>query len=66
MTVAAANKNWFPAAFGTVGQVGTYKLTKGSANEENADEAMDKGESPMYAAIPHPLPALTNNTTATP
>jgi len=52
MTVAAANKNWFPAAFGTVGQIGTYRITKGSASEsENADEAMDNGESPMYVPI---------------
>lgn len=48
MTVAAANKNWFPAAFATVGQIGTYKVTKGGASDENADQAMDNGESPMY------------------
>ena len=48
MTVAAANKTWFPAAFGTVGQIGTYKVAKSVDGNESADEAMDKGESPMY------------------
>mgnify|MGYP004517111583 CR=1 FL=1 len=47
MTVAAANKNWFPAAFGTVGQIWTYKVTKSAEGEDSAEEAMDKGESPM-------------------
>ena len=47
MTVAAANKAWFPAAFGTVGQIGTYKVTKSADAVESADQAMDKGESPM-------------------
>jgi L-type amino acid transporter 9 len=51
MTVAAANKNWFPAAFGTVGQIGTFKLTKSDTDDENVDEAMDKGESPMYVFL---------------
>lgn len=47
MTVAAANKKWFPRAFSTVGQIGSYKVTKGGADEANTDEAIDKGESPM-------------------
>jgi hypothetical protein len=48
MTVAAANKNWFPALFGTVGQIGTYKVSKSSENDSSAEDAMDQGESPMY------------------
>lgn len=51
MTVAAANKTWFPAAFGTVGQIGTYKVTQSADGEESADEAMDKGESPMCVSL---------------
>ena len=48
MTVAAANKNWFPHLLGTVGHVGTFKVSKAAAEEnEGADDAMDKGESPM-------------------
>jgi len=47
MTVAAANKSWFPAALGTVGQIGTYKVKKSAENENNAENAMDQGESPM-------------------
>lgn len=47
MTVAAAKKNWFATAFGTVGQIGTYKATKRSESEDSAEDAMDQGESPM-------------------
>ncbi|KAF2129316.1 amino acid transporter [Dothidotthia symphoricarpi CBS 119687] len=52
MTVAASNKNWFPRVLGTVGQIGTLKVTKaGIEGEEAADEAMDKGESPINALV---------------
>ncbi|XPS99983.1 hypothetical protein M3J09_009148 [Ascochyta lentis] len=52
MTVAAANKTWFPVAFGTVGQIGTYRVTKGGAGEnDNTDEAIDNGESPINALV---------------
>lgn len=51
MTVAAANKNWFPAVFGTVGQIGTFRVTKTVEGEESAESAMDKGESPMYVSL---------------
>ncbi|MDV3160379.1 MAG: hypothetical protein Q8787_02825, partial [Sweet potato little leaf phytoplasma] len=50
MTVAAANKNWFPAAFSTLGQIGTYRVTQSVEGEDSAEEAMDKGESPMYVS----------------
>jgi hypothetical protein len=48
MTVAAANKKWFPALFGTVGQIGTYRVSKSTENDASAEDAMDQGESPMY------------------
>jgi hypothetical protein len=48
MTVAAANKGWFPSILGTVGQVGNFRVTKGPEEGEGAGEAMDQGESPMY------------------
>jgi solute carrier family 7 (L-type amino acid transporter), member 9/15 len=52
MAVAAANKNWAPQLFGTVGQIGTYQIYKSTTAEETtADEAMDKGESPINALI---------------
>lgn len=52
MTVAAANKNWIPHLLGTVGQVATFKVSKaGGAEGEDADDAMDKGESPINALI---------------
>ena len=51
MTVAAANKKWFPAVFGTVGQIGTFRVTKTVEGEESAESAMDKGESPMYVFL---------------
>lgn len=48
MTVAASNKNWFPRVLGTVGHIGTFKVTKaGGEGDEVSDEALDKGESPM-------------------
>lgn len=47
MTVAAANKKWFPIAFSKVGQIGAYKVTKRGAGEENSDAAVDKGQPPM-------------------
>lgn len=52
MTVAAANKSWIPRVLGTVGQIGPFKVSKSSTEgEEDADEAMDKGESPINALI---------------
>ncbi|KAF2651763.1 amino acid transporter [Lophiostoma macrostomum CBS 122681] len=50
MTVAAANKNWLPRILGTVGQVGPWKFSRG-AGDGDAEEAMDKGESPINAII---------------
>lgn len=47
MTVAAANKGWLPGFLGTVGQVGPWKVSKSVEGEENAEAAMEKGESPM-------------------
>jgi L-type amino acid transporter 9 len=46
MTVAAANKNWLPSILGSVGEIGRWKVSK-SAEDEAAEVAMDKGESPM-------------------
>lgn len=51
MTVAAANNRWFPRFFGTVGEIGTYKVTKASEHDETAEDAMDQGESPINALI---------------
>ncbi|KAF2866418.1 solute carrier family 7 protein [Massariosphaeria phaeospora] len=53
MTVAAANKAWIPNIFGTVGQVGPFKVSKSDTRneDEDADEAMDGGESPINALI---------------
>lgn len=50
MTVAAANKKWFPPIFGSVGQIGTFKVKKAAKGDAPAttEEAMDDGESPMY------------------
>jgi amino acid transporter len=48
MTVAAANNNWFPRVLGTVGCVGTLKVSKIADSGEPADMTMDNGESPMY------------------
>jgi L-type amino acid transporter 9 len=48
MTVAAANKGWFPSLLGTVGQVGSFRVSKSNEAGSNAGEAMDRGESPMY------------------
>lgn len=49
MTVAAANKSWLPSILGTVGKVGPYKVS--SSDAEDADAAMDKGESPINALL---------------
>jgi amino acid transporter len=46
MTVAASNKNWLPGILGTVGQIGPWKISR-SVADDNAEDAMDKGESPM-------------------
>jgi L-type amino acid transporter 9 len=51
MTVAAANHNWIPRLFGTVGQVGTFKVTKAGEDDEATEDAMEKGESPINALI---------------
>jgi L-type amino acid transporter 9 len=52
MTVAAANKNWIPHLLGTVGQIATFQVSKAAgAGGEDANEAMDKGESPINALI---------------
>jgi len=51
MTVAASNNNWFPQILGTVGRVGTLKVTKRADSSEAADTAMDDGESPINALI---------------
>lgn len=47
MTVAAANNNWFPHAFGTVGYIGSFKISKAGDVNKTTDDAMDQGESPM-------------------
>jgi len=65
MTVAAANKNWFPALFGTVGQIGTYKVSKSTENDASAEDAMDQGESPMYVLNKDSM-SHTDDTPATP
>jgi L-type amino acid transporter 9 len=51
MTVAAANKNWIPHLLGTIGQIGTFKLTHASEHDEAAEDAMEQGESPINALI---------------
>jgi L-type amino acid transporter 9 len=51
MTVAASNNGWIPRFLGTVGQIGTFKVTKASEAEEDAEEAMEEGESPINALI---------------
>lgn len=51
MTVAASNKEWIPRLLGTVGQIGTFKVSSSGTETENADEAMDKGESPINALL---------------
>jgi hypothetical protein len=59
MTVAAANKGWLPHILGSVGELGRWKVSK-NAQDEGADAAMDRGESPMYVfnrfilTDPHP------------
>ncbi|KAF1928101.1 solute carrier family 7 protein [Didymella exigua CBS 183.55] len=51
MTVAAANKKWFPALFGTVGQIGTYRVSKSAENDASAEDAMGQGESPINSLV---------------
>lgn len=46
MTVAAAKKSWLPKLLGAVGEIGHWKVSKG-AEDQAAEEAMDRGESPM-------------------
>jgi L-type amino acid transporter 9 len=50
MTVAASNNGWIPRFLGTVGQIGTFRITKASAADEDDDDAME-GESPINALI---------------
>ncbi|ORY17017.1 amino acid transporter [Clohesyomyces aquaticus] len=50
MTVAASNKRWLPRFLGTVGQIGPWRVSKGSEGEA-ANEAMDKGETPINALV---------------
>lgn len=52
MTVAAANNGWFPPVLGTVGQIGTFRIKK--SEDEDTDDAMDKGDAPMYVRVPQP------------
>jgi L-type amino acid transporter 9 len=51
MTVAASNKNWIPNFLGTVGQIGSFKITQASEDDEAAEDAMEQGESPINALI---------------
>ncbi|KAF2709119.1 amino acid transporter [Pleomassaria siparia CBS 279.74] len=51
MTVAAANQNWLPKTLGAIGQIGKFRVSKSSAVDQAADEALDKGESPINALI---------------
>lgn len=64
MTVAASNNNWFPHAFGTVGQIGFYKIRHSEDATKSADEAMDDGESPMYAICSKNMMSRANNNVA--
>lgn len=55
MTVAAANRAWIPRLLGTVGQLGTFKITSFAASggevEDDAEDAMNQGESPINALV---------------
>ncbi|KAF2829130.1 amino acid transporter [Ophiobolus disseminans] len=51
MTVAAANNNWIPHLLGTIGHIGTFKVTKAATADEDTEDAMDQGESPINALI---------------
>ncbi|KAF2738936.1 amino acid transporter [Polyplosphaeria fusca] len=51
MTVAASNKTWLPSFLGTIGQIGPWKVSRGDAEDEGADAAMDRGESPINALV---------------
>jgi L-type amino acid transporter 9 len=51
MTVAAANKNWLPQVLGSVGRVGTLKVTKTVHGDDTAEDGSDAGESPINALI---------------
>ena len=66
MTVAAANKKWFPHVLGTVGQIGTFKVSKAAEENEGANDAMDKGESPMYVPFAELFYYPSNSRIATP
>lgn len=55
MTVAAANRAWIPRLLGTVGQLGTFKITSfaasGDEDEDDAEDALEEGESPINALV---------------
>ncbi|KAJ4351800.1 uncharacterized protein N0V89_007144 [Didymosphaeria variabile] len=51
MTVAASNKGWIPQLLGTVGHIGTFRVSKSSTEGDHTGEAMDKGESPINSLI---------------
>ncbi|KAH7395248.1 amino acid/polyamine transporter I [Phaeosphaeria sp. MPI-PUGE-AT-0046c] len=55
MTVAAANRAWIPRLLGTVGQLGTLNITSfaasGDDNQDDAEDAMEEGESPINALV---------------
>lgn len=51
MTVAASNKDWIPQVLGTVGHLGTFRVSKPSTEGENADDVSDQDESPINALV---------------
>lgn len=55
MTVAAANRAWIPHLLGTVGQLGTFKMTSfaasGDNDQDDTEDALEEGESPINALV---------------
>jgi L-type amino acid transporter 9 len=51
MTVAASNNNWIPRFFGSVGHIANIKISSAADSRDDAEDAMDKGESPINALI---------------
>ncbi|KAL5117902.1 hypothetical protein ACEQ8H_004220 [Pleosporales sp. CAS-2024a] len=52
MTVAASNNNWIPRFLGTLGQIGTWQISRASEqDDESAEVAMDQGASPINALM---------------
>jgi L-type amino acid transporter 9 len=51
MTVAASNNNWIPRFFGSVGHIGTFKISSKPDARDDAEDTLDKGESPINALI---------------